>query len=105
MGGVETLALKLVLTPVLVGAASLAGRRWGSEIGGWLVGIPLISGPIAFFLALSAGAHFAAQASVGILAGVASQVAFALAYATVAIGVALVTQLISLMLGRRLQIP
>jgi hypothetical protein len=26
------LALKLVLTPVLVGAASLAGRRWGSAI-------------------------------------------------------------------------
>ena len=25
----------------LIGAASLAGRRWGSEIGGWLVGIPI----------------------------------------------------------------
>jgi hypothetical protein len=84
VGGVEALALKLVVTPVLVGAASLAGRRWGSEISGWLVGIPFTSGPIAFFLALGPGKHFAAQASVGILAGALSQAAFALAYAWLA---------------------
>ena len=75
------LLLKLVLTPLLVGLASLAGRRWGAEVGGWLVGIPLTSGPIAFFLAIGPGTHFAADASIGILAGTASQAAFALAYA------------------------
>jgi hypothetical protein len=79
-----SLALKLALTPLLVGAASLAGRRWGSEIGGWLVGIPLTSGPIAFFLALNPGPRFAAAAAVGIMAGVASQAAFCLVYAWVA---------------------
>ena len=76
-----TLALKLVLTPLLVAAASLAGRRWGSAIGGWLVGIPFTSGPIAFFLALEPGPRFAARASEGIMAGTASQAAFCLAYA------------------------
>lgn len=81
MGPGASLALKLVLTPVLVGAASLAGRRWGSEVGGWLVGIPFTSGPIAFFLALNPGPRFAAATAVGILAGVASQAAFCLAYA------------------------
>jgi hypothetical protein len=81
VGSAEALALKLVITPVLVGAASLAGRRWGSEIGGWLVGIPITSAPVAFFLAIGPGPHFAAQASVGILAGTVSQAAFALAYA------------------------
>ena len=33
MNPAGTLALKLVLTPVLVGGASLASRRWGSAIG------------------------------------------------------------------------
>jgi hypothetical protein len=75
------LALKLVLTPVLVGAASLAGRRWGSAVGGWLIGIPFTSGPIAFFLALSPGPRFAAAAAVGTMAGTASQAAFCLGYA------------------------
>ncbi len=35
MSTAGAIALKLVLTPVLVGAASLAGRRWGSSVGGW----------------------------------------------------------------------
>jgi hypothetical protein len=82
---VEGFLLKLVLTPVLVGAASLAGRRWGAEVGGWLVGIPLTSGPIAFFLALDAGTRFASEAAVGILAGTVCQVAFALTYAWIAL--------------------
>lgn len=81
MNPAGTLALKLVLTPVLVGGASLASRRWGSAIGGWLVGIPFTSGPIAFFLALDPGPRFAAGAAAGILAGTASQAAFCLAYA------------------------
>ncbi|HEV2140327.1 MAG TPA: hypothetical protein VGT01_03975, partial [Candidatus Dormibacteraeota bacterium] len=76
----ESLALKLILTPLLVGAASLAARRWGSEIGGWLVGIPFTSAPVTFFLAIGPGPQFAARASVGILAGTLSQAAFALAY-------------------------
>jgi hypothetical protein len=77
----ESLALKLVVTPLLVGAASLAGRRWGSAVGGWLVGIPFTSGPIAFFLALGLGTRFAAAAAAGIMAGTASQAAFCLGYA------------------------
>jgi hypothetical protein len=79
------LILKLTVTPVLIGAASLASRRWGAEVGGWLVGIPFTSGPIAFFLAIGPGVHFAADSSVGILAGAVSQTAFALAYAWMAL--------------------
>ena len=50
----EILALKLVLTPVLIGGAGLAGRRWGQGIGGWLVGLPFTAAPVAFFPALAA---------------------------------------------------
>jgi hypothetical protein len=78
---VESLILKLVVTPLLIGAASLAGHRWGAAVGGWLVGIPFTSGPIAFFLALDHGASFAASASVGMLVGTISQALFCLAYA------------------------
>ncbi len=81
MNAAGALALKLVLTPVLIGAASLAGRRWGSAVGGWLIGIPFTSAPIAFFLALNPGPAFAARASEAILAGAVSQAAFCVAYA------------------------
>jgi hypothetical protein len=77
---VQNVAVKIVVTPLLIGGASLAGRRWGHRVGGWLVGLPLTSGPVAFFLATDHGTGFAAQAAIGMLAGTISQVAFALAY-------------------------
>jgi len=77
----HTLVLKLIVTPVLIGGASLAGRRWGPGVSGWLVGLPFTSGPIAFFLALDHGLAFAAAAAVGTLTGTISQAAFALSYA------------------------
>jgi len=80
----DTLVLKLLLTPLLIGAASLAGRRWGPAVGGWFVGLPLTSGPIALFLALDHGAGFAAAAAVGSLAGALAEVAFCVAYAAAA---------------------
>ncbi len=73
-----------MLTPFLVGTASLAGRRWGPAIGGWLVGLPFTSAPIAFFLALSHGSAFAATTAVGIMAGGISQALFCLVYAWLA---------------------
>lgn len=76
----DTLALKLVLTPLLIGAASLAGRRWGQAVGGWLVGLPLTSGPVALFLALEQGAGFTAAFAFGSLAGALAEAAFCVAY-------------------------
>jgi hypothetical protein len=80
----DTLALKLTLTPLLILAASLASRRWGEIVGGWFVGLPLTTAPVCFFLALDHGAGFAATVSLGSLAGVASEAAFSLAYSVVA---------------------
>ncbi len=76
----DNLTLKLVVTPALIGAATLAGRRWGQSIGGWLVGLPLTTGPVAFFIALDHGESFATSAVVGSLAGAVAEVAFSLAY-------------------------
>jgi hypothetical protein len=75
------LALKLLLTPVLVGLISLAGRRWGTRVSGWLVGLPLTSAPIAFFVAHEQGAVFAAGVARGTLMGLIAQAAFCVIYA------------------------
>lgn len=79
-----TFVLKLVLTPALIGGSTLAGRRWGPALGGWLVGLPFTSGPVALFLVLDHGAAFGARAAAGMLAGTISQVGFALAYRALA---------------------
>jgi hypothetical protein len=76
----STFVLKLALTPALIAAASLAGRRWGQAVGGWLVGLPLTTGPVAFFLALDEGPAFAAAVAHGALAGALAEAAFCLAY-------------------------
>ncbi len=72
--------LKLVLTPCLIGLVSLAGRRWGPGVSGWLTGLPLTSGPVALYLALERGPTFAAGAAGGTLAGLISAGAFCLVY-------------------------
>jgi hypothetical protein len=79
-----TLVLKLALTPVLIIGASLAGRRFGGAVSGWLVGLPLTSAPIAAFLAVEQGPRVAAGVAVGSLSGPAAEGAFCLAYARLA---------------------
>ncbi|MEW5865130.1 MAG: hypothetical protein AB1773_16295, partial [Pseudomonadota bacterium] len=74
------LALKLLLVPSLLAAVTLASRRWGPRAGGWLAGLPLVTGPILFILALEHGADFAARAAVASLSAVAAAVAFGAAY-------------------------
>jgi hypothetical protein len=80
-----TLAFKVVLTPLLVGGVSLAGRRWGPTVSGLLIGLPLTSGPVVLFLALEQGTAFAAKASVGIIAGALSVGTFCLTYGLLAL--------------------
>ncbi|CAG0984758.1 hypothetical protein ANAEL_01955 [Anaerolineales bacterium] len=79
------LALKLILAPVIIGSASLAGRKWGPAVSGWIVGMPLTSGPVIFFVTLSNGKSFAATAALGVLSGGLSLVAYALTYSWLAV--------------------
>ncbi len=74
------IALKLVLTPLLIGIASVAGRRWGPVVSGWLIGLPLTSAPVVLFLALEQGTTFATRVAQGTLLGLISQAAFCLVY-------------------------
>jgi hypothetical protein len=66
----RTLWLKLAITPLLMTGATLAIRVWGPTAGGWIVGLPLTSGPISFLLALERGPQFAEHAAVSTLLGI-----------------------------------
>ncbi len=79
-----TTVLKLCLAPVLILLATLAGRRWGPAVGGWLAGLPMTSGPSSFILALEQGSQFAARAALGTLFGLISLAVFSLAYGVAA---------------------
>jgi uncharacterized membrane protein (GlpM family) len=75
------LALKLLLVPALLAAISMAGKRWGPGVAGWLAGFPSLTGPILFFLALERGPEFTAQASILSLSCVFPAIAFGTSYA------------------------
>ncbi len=79
------LALKLLLTPLMITFSTLIGRRWGPAVSGWLIGFPFTSGPVSFILATQFGAAFAAQAAVGTLGGELCVLAFCLMYSFAAL--------------------
>lgn len=78
-------ALKLVLVPALVVAVTLAGRRWGHTLGGLLGGLPLVAGPVLFFLAVEQGDQFAATAAHATLVGIAGVAVFGVVYGWVSL--------------------
>jgi hypothetical protein len=78
------LLAKIVLVPLLIGLLSVAGRRWGPVVGGWLAGLPWTSGPVAFFLAIDHGTGFAANAALGTMMGLISVAGFCVVYAMAA---------------------
>jgi hypothetical protein len=79
----ETL-LRLALVPAAVWLASLAARRWGHSVSGYLGGLPLIGGPITLYLAIDFGPTFAARSAMFTLAAVLAQAAHLMAFTHVA---------------------
>lgn len=74
------LLLKLLLVPGLVALVTLAVRRWGPAVGGWLAGLPIVAGPVLVFYAVEQGEAFAARAAHATLSGLMATGAFAVAY-------------------------
>jgi hypothetical protein len=77
---VPALLLKIALAPALVGFASLAGRRFGPRVGGWLIGFPVVAGPVLWFYAREQGAAFASGAAAGTVLGTLSLCCFLVTY-------------------------
>jgi len=68
----EFLAIKLVSVPVFILTISIVAYKWGPSVGGVVLGLPLTSGPVLFFLALEQGTSFAAASALGALIGLIS---------------------------------
>jgi hypothetical protein len=77
-------AFKVTLVPAFLLVLSLAGRKWGSAASGWLVALPVVAGPIVFFIGLEQGEAFAAAAAHGTITGLASLALYCLVYSRVA---------------------
>ena len=78
------LAAKTLLTPLLLVACTVVSHRWGDLVGGWLLGLPLASGPISVFLAIQHGSVFAAAAARSTLLGFVAVGVFCLTYLALA---------------------
>ncbi|MBV8193898.1 MAG: hypothetical protein JOY80_00065 [Candidatus Dormibacteraeota bacterium] len=83
----DLLVFKFTVTPAAIALATAVGRRWGPALGGWIAGIPFTSTPVILFVTLDHGTSFGSLTASGVLAGTASQAAFALAYSVVALRV------------------
>jgi hypothetical protein len=76
---------KLVVVPALILAASYAARKWGSFVGGALTGLPIVAGPLSFFIAYEQGDSFAILSANSTLLSVWSVAVFCFAYSWSAI--------------------
>ena len=74
------LLLKLMIVPVLVALMSLAARRFGPMVGGLLIGLPWMTGPIIFFLGQERGDSETVKLAVGAMLATVSISAYALTY-------------------------
>ena len=103
------LVLKLTLAPGLVGAATLAARRFGEGVGGFVGALPVVAGPILLLYGLEHGAAFAAGAAGATLLGLLSLTAFAWVYAHLALrtrwSVALIAGWAAFLVGTALLLP
>ena len=73
------LILKIALAPSLVVLATLVARRWGDRIGGIVIAVPVVAGPILLVLGLEHGAGFVDRAARGALLGIVAVGAFCVA--------------------------
>ena len=109
---------RLALIPLVVWLASLAARRWGHALSGWLSGLPIIAGPLMLFITLDQGPAFAQSTALIILQTMPAVALHCLAFAWAArrfgwivallialaayVGVALLSSTFTLTLGAAL---
>jgi len=75
------LYLKLAIGPVIVFSVSYLQRRFGDRFGGWLIGLPITTGPFILIVCLQEGIAFGGHTARGILLGQMALIAFCWVYA------------------------
>jgi hypothetical protein len=80
-GPSATQALKLLLVPSLIYFITIAGRRWGARVAGWLAAFPVIAAPLLVVIALEHGPAFGVAAAAGTLLAIVPYALFCLTHA------------------------
>lgn len=76
----DYLLLKILMTPLIIITSTVVARKWGENIGGLIVGLPMTSGPVSIFFALEQGRSFAAHAAKSAILGLIAVSVFCAAY-------------------------
>ena len=79
------LLLKLLLVPILIALITLAGRRWGPALAGWLAGFPVVTGPVLLMIGLEQGPAFAGRAAQASLTAILANIGFSIGYSWAAL--------------------
>lgn len=79
------LLLKLFLVPSIIALVTLAGRRWGPAVAGWLAGFPVVAGPLLLMIGIEQGPVFAGAAAHASLLAVLANLGFSIGYSWAAL--------------------
>ncbi|MCR6652707.1 MAG: hypothetical protein NVV73_15065 [Cellvibrionaceae bacterium] len=74
------LFIKILLVSLMVGVIAISGRIWGAGVAGLLSGLPVIGGPILWFIYQAYGLDFARDTAAATVGGIAALSSFCLAY-------------------------
>lgn len=77
--------LKVTIAPVIVLSVSYLQRRFGDRFGGWLIGLPITTGPFILIIAIQEGVAFAGGTTHGVLLGQIALIAFCWSYSFAAL--------------------
>jgi len=76
----NTLLIKIILMPIVIGGVTIASKKWGNLAGGMIASLPWIAGPIMLFFTIEQGVDFAVNSVKGIMMGIVGVLAFCFAY-------------------------
>lgn len=76
----NTLLIKLIMMPIVIGGVTIASKKWGNLVGGMLASLPWIAGPIVLFFTIEQGVDFTIHSIKGVMIGIMGVLAFVFAY-------------------------
>jgi hypothetical protein len=76
----NTLWIKLIMMPIVIGGVTLASKKWGNLVGGMIASLPWIAAPIILFFTLEQGVEFTISSIKGVMIGIIGVLAFCFAY-------------------------
>ena len=77
--------IKVLIAPAMVLSVSYLQRRFGDRFGGWLIGLPITTGPFILVIGIQEGVSFAGHTVRGILLGQIALIVFCWVYAYAAL--------------------